>query len=78
MVSYDYLVGCFLMAHKAGFNDYLFDPKMGKVIEWMAKISTPPKKRGSWMASFSNAYALEMASHPCAATSAELLPGGRG
>jgi hypothetical protein len=25
----------------------------------LAKISAPPKKRGSWMASFSNAYALE-------------------
>ena len=45
MVSYDYLVGCFLMAHNAGFNDHLFDPKMKKVIEWLAKISTPPDDR---------------------------------
>lgn len=42
MVSYDYLLGAFLMTHNAGFNDYLFDPKMKKVIEWLAKISTPP------------------------------------
>ena len=45
MVSYDYIVGCFLMAHKAGFNDYLFDPKVRKVAEWLAKISTPPDAR---------------------------------
>jgi hypothetical protein len=25
----------------------------------LAKISTPPKKRGSWMATLSTAYALE-------------------
>jgi len=45
MVSFDSMLGCFLMAHNAGFNDYLFDPKMKKVIEWMAKISTPPDAR---------------------------------
>ncbi len=42
MVSYDYLLGVFLMAHNAGFNDYLYDPRMKKVAEWFAKISTPP------------------------------------
>ena len=45
MVSYDYLLGCFLMAHNAGFNDYLYHPRMKKVIEWFAKISTPPDSR---------------------------------
>jgi len=45
MVSYDYMLGCFLMAHNAGFNDYLYDPKMKKVIEWFGKISTPPDSR---------------------------------
>ena len=28
MVSYDYLLGCFLMARNAGFGDHLLDPKM--------------------------------------------------
>jgi len=45
MASYDYMAGCFLMTHNAGFNEYLFDPKMKKVIEWFAKISTPPDSR---------------------------------
>ncbi len=45
MTSYDYIVGMFLMAHNAGLNDYLYDPKMKKVIEWFAKISTPPDSR---------------------------------
>jgi len=45
MVSYDYLLGCFLMARNAGFNDYLYHPRMKKVIEWFAKISTPPDSR---------------------------------
>lgn len=42
LVSYDHLLGAFLAAHNAGFNDYLYDPKMKKVIQWLAKISTPP------------------------------------
>ena len=42
MLSYDYLLAVFLMAHNAHFGDTLFDPKMKKVIEWFAKISTPP------------------------------------
>jgi hypothetical protein len=42
MVSYDCLLGVFLMAHNAGFGDYLYDPKMKKIAEWFAKISTPP------------------------------------
>ena len=45
MVSYDYLLGCFLMAHNAGFNDYVYHPRMKKVIEWFGKISTPPDSR---------------------------------
>jgi hypothetical protein len=45
MVSYDYMLGCFLMAHNAGFNDYLYDPRMKKVISWFAKTSTPPDSR---------------------------------
>ncbi|MCU1376750.1 MAG: hypothetical protein JWO68_4036, partial [Actinomycetia bacterium] len=47
MVSYDYLLGAFLATHNAGINDYLYDPKMKKVIEWLAKISTPPDSAGN-------------------------------
>jgi hypothetical protein len=42
MASYDYLMGVFLMAHNGGFNDYLYDPRMKRIAEWFAKISTPP------------------------------------
>jgi len=45
MVSYDQILGAFLMAHNAGFNDYLYDPKMKSVIQWFGKISTPPDSR---------------------------------
>jgi hypothetical protein len=45
MVSYDYLLACFLMARNAGFGDHLLDPQMRKVGEWFAKISTPPDSR---------------------------------
>jgi hypothetical protein len=42
MLSYDYLLGSFLAAYRAGFNDYLYDARMKSVIEWLAKIATPP------------------------------------
>ena len=42
MVSYDYILGVFLMARNAGHPEYLDDPKIKKVIEWFAKIATPP------------------------------------
>lgn len=45
MVSYDQILGAFLMAHNAGFNNYLYDPKMKSVIQWFGKISTPPDSR---------------------------------
>ncbi|MHB9132947.1 MAG: hypothetical protein ACYDBB_17920 [Armatimonadota bacterium] len=45
MVSYDQYLGSFLMARNAGFGDYLYSPKMKKVIEWFAKTSTPPDSR---------------------------------
>jgi hypothetical protein len=48
MVSYDYLAGCFLMAHNAGFGDFVHDEKMKKIIAWFAKISTPPDSRLFW------------------------------
>jgi hypothetical protein len=42
MTSYDHLLGSFIATRNAGINEYLYDPKMKKVIEWLAKISTPP------------------------------------
>jgi hypothetical protein len=42
MVSYDYLLGCLLMAKNAGLGDAVFDPRMRKIAEWFAKTSTPP------------------------------------
>ncbi|HEX2826075.1 MAG TPA: hypothetical protein VHP37_07000 [Burkholderiales bacterium] len=42
MVSYDYMLAAFMAAHNTGVNTYLYDPKMKRVIEWLAKISTPP------------------------------------
>ena len=47
MVSFDYLLGSFLMARNAGFSDDLYHPKMKKVAEWFAKISTPPDSRAA-------------------------------
>jgi hypothetical protein len=45
MVSYDALLGVAIMAHNAGLGGDLFHPKMRKVIEWFAKISTPQDSR---------------------------------
>ena len=45
MVSYDALLGISIMANNAGLGGDLFHPKMKKVIEWLAKISTPPDSR---------------------------------
>ena len=41
MLSFDYLLGTFLVAHNGRFNDFLHHPRMKKVAEWFAKISTP-------------------------------------
>ena len=46
LLSYDSIVGPLVMAHHAGFNDWLYaDPKVKKVIRWFAKIDTPPDSR---------------------------------
>ncbi|MHB9132948.1 MAG: hypothetical protein ACYDBB_17925 [Armatimonadota bacterium] len=45
MVSYDQILSSFVMAHNAGFNDFLYDPKIKTVINWFSKISTPPDSR---------------------------------
>jgi hypothetical protein len=45
MVAYDQILGSFVMARNAGFNNYLEDPKMKTVINWFSKISTPPDSR---------------------------------
>jgi len=45
MVSYDALLGVSLMAHNAGLGGDLYHPQMKRVMEWFAKISTPPDSR---------------------------------
>jgi hypothetical protein len=45
MVSYDSIVGAFLMARNSGFSNDIFNPRLKKVAEWFAKISTPPDSR---------------------------------
>ncbi len=45
MASIDQILSCFLMAHNAGFNDYLYDPRLKEVMNWFSKISTPPDSR---------------------------------
>jgi len=45
MVSYDLLTGCLLMARNSGHDELVFHPRMKKVMEWFAKISTPPDSR---------------------------------
>ncbi|QDU92869.1 heparinase II/III family protein [Lignipirellula cremea] len=42
MVSYDHMLGAFLMAARAGFGNHLYEDRMRKVAEWFASISTPP------------------------------------
>ena len=45
MLSYDHMLGVFACARNMGRSDYLFHPRMKKVISWLAKISTPPDSR---------------------------------
>ncbi len=45
MVSFDQILGVFLMARNAGFGDELFDPKFQAIARWFGKISTPPDSR---------------------------------
>ncbi len=45
MFSYELILSSFLMARNAGFDEYVLHPQMKKVIEWFAKISTPPNVR---------------------------------
>jgi len=45
MSSYEDILGGFLMGKNSGYSDDIFDPKMKKVVEWFAKISTPPDSR---------------------------------
>ena len=49
MVSFDHLLAGFTMAANAGYSNRLFDPRMRKVLEWFAAISTPRDARtGGW------------------------------
>ena len=45
LVSYDHILGAFVMANNAGFGDFLHQEKIRNVIEWLAAISTPPDRR---------------------------------
>jgi hypothetical protein len=45
MVSYDAILAVLRMAQLAGIDNSLFDPRMEQVLEWTAKISTPPDSR---------------------------------
>lgn len=45
MVSFDHMLAGFSMAANAGLSDDLYAPRMRKVIEWFAAISTPRDKR---------------------------------
>jgi hypothetical protein len=45
MVTFDHILGGFTMGHNAGYGDYVYDPRMRKVIEWFAAISTPGDSR---------------------------------
>jgi hypothetical protein len=45
MVSFDHMLAGFTMAANAGYSEYAFDPRMRKVIEWFAGISTPRDSR---------------------------------
>ncbi|MGD9804361.1 MAG: hypothetical protein AB7E81_03770 [Hyphomicrobiaceae bacterium] len=45
MLSYDHMLAVFACTRNLGRGDYLFHPRMRKVIEWLAKITTPPDAR---------------------------------
>lgn len=45
MVSCDQILASFVMAKNAGFNEYLYLPKLRKFVDWFSKISTPPDSR---------------------------------
>ena len=46
IVAYDDMLSMLLIAYNAGINDWLYtEPKVKKIIQWIAKISTPPDSR---------------------------------
>ena len=45
MVSYDFILGGFLMAYNSTGDETIFSPRLRKVIEWDGKITTPPDSR---------------------------------
>jgi hypothetical protein len=48
LVAYDHMLAAFLAARRAGFSDFVFDERMKKIIEWLAKISSPPDQHTHW------------------------------
>ena len=45
MVSYDFILGGFLMAYNSTGDETIFSPKMRQILTWFGKISTPPDTR---------------------------------
>jgi len=45
VVAYDHLLAAFLAADRAGFGNRLYDERMRRIAEWLARISTPPDSR---------------------------------
>ncbi len=45
MVSYDFIIGGFMMGANAGFDEYAYDARLRKVAEWFAGIATPRDSR---------------------------------
>ncbi|HYG76532.1 MAG TPA: hypothetical protein VEK08_16125 [Planctomycetota bacterium] len=43
--GFDQLVASLMMAKNAGLDDSLYHPRLKKIAEWFAKISTPPDSR---------------------------------
>ncbi|MHB9134298.1 MAG: carbohydrate binding domain-containing protein [Armatimonadota bacterium] len=45
MVSYDPILACYLMARNAGYDGYLDEGRLKKIMSWFGKIATPPDSR---------------------------------
>jgi len=45
MAAADQILASFVMANNAGFNDYLYSPRLRIFLNWFSKISTPPDSR---------------------------------
>lgn len=65
MLSYDHMLAVALCARNAGRGEHLHHPRMRRIIEWFAKISTPPDSRfhgRRLLPPIGNSYVLETTS----------------